>query len=459
MSKIQLKKPITSTKTINNFKNIHQIVYEHGKIVDVNDNFEFSLDELSKFYAKQCNKDSTKHQIKGEFLNLITNDHNMVYIEYNNKTIVRGICCFEVFEDIKTIGFGSLYVDEQFRGKGIAKQFIEFGELIGKAFRCETIFCKVDKSNTYAKELYEKYGFEVFSGDKSKESFWFISLETYNNGKSTTKKYTYNNRKEVSGRRRFKCLDCGQRFFEFKDLVKHASKYHKDLVGDEDIYKYLYEKRNPGPYICPICNKNPRPWDSEKRKYKRICDSPECAKKSREIFKKNMKKVYGTDNLLTDPEHQAKMMANRNISGKFKFSDGVEITYVGKYELDFLRYITERYKFDSTDIIECPRELYIEYYDIYTEKKRWYIPDFFMPKFNLVIEIKDGSKYPKDSKQKSLLKDKAVIKEDRFNYIKIVDKNYDDFDNFINMITENHFSEAKRDDKHIFMIPAQKFDF
>ena len=347
-----------------------------------------------------------------------------------------------------------LYTDLEYRLKGVGSYMLSYAEFMAdKCYESKLLKVKVNEKNESAISFYTKYGFS--REDQSKENFWFISMES--STLNSSKKYVYNNKREVTGRRRFKCKDCGQRFLVFDELVKHASKYHKDLVGDEDIYKYLYEKRNPGPYICPICNKNPRPWDPVKRKYKRICDSPECAKKSREIFRKNMKKVYGTDNLLKDPEHQAKMMANRHISGKFKFPDGVEITYVGNYELDFLRYLVDKYKFDSTDIVECPRELYIQYYDIYTEKERWYIPDFFLPKFDLVVEIKDGSKYPKDSKQKSLLKDKAVIKEDKFNYIKIVDKDYTDFDNFINMVIENHYSEEKRDTKHIFMIPVQKF--
>ena len=152
-------------------------------------------------------------------------------------------------------------------------------------------------------------------------------------------------------------------------------------------------------------------------------------------------------------------MANRSISGKYKFPDGVEITYVGTYELDFLEYLVEKYKFDSTDIIECPREMYIKYYDDYTQKERWYIPDFYLPKYDLVVEIKDGSKYPQDSKRKSLLKDKAVIKADKFNYIKIVDKDYTDLDNYISSTLEKNFSESKKDSKHIFMIPEQKFSF
>ena len=111
--------------------------------------------------------------------------------------------------------------------------------------------------------------------DFSIESYDY-SMETVQTG---TKKYKYNNKRKVTGRRRFKCMDCGQRFGEFNQLKLHAERYHKDLIQGEDIYKYLYEKRNPGPYICTICRKRPRVWNEKNHKYSRICDNPECAKK------------------------------------------------------------------------------------------------------------------------------------------------------------------------------------
>ena len=269
----------------------------------------------------------------------------------------------------------------------------------------------------------------------------------------SVKKYKYNNKKKVTGRRRFKCMDCGQRFGTFDQLFNHATKFHSDLIGDEDPYKYLYEKRNPGPYICPICKKNLREWDPKKRKYTRICSDPKCKEESRKLFQKNMKRVYGTDNLLNDPERQAELLANRSISGKFKFPDNVEIMYVGKYELDFLNYCVEKWHFTSEDIIPCPSKFYIQYYDIYTKKTRWYMPDFYIPKYNLVIEIKDGSKYPIESKAKTALKEKAVIAANMFNYIKIVDKDYSDFEDYILIRNDANYAETNDKKEYIFIIP------
>ena len=84
---------------------------------------------------------------------------------------------------------------------------------------------------------------------------------------------------------------------------------------------------------------------------------------------------------------------------------------------------------------------------------RYYIPDFFMPKYNLIIEIKDASKYPIDSKAKMRMKESAVIKLDKFNFIKIVEKDYSDFDDLLKNLAENNVSEYKDKSEHIFIIP------
>ena len=50
-------------------------------------------------------------------------------------------------------------------------------------------------------------------------------------------KYRYNNKNTVRIYRNYKCLDCGQRFEKFDQLLNHAKHYHKDLIGDKDPYR------------------------------------------------------------------------------------------------------------------------------------------------------------------------------------------------------------------------------
>ena len=146
-------------------------------------------------------------------------------------------------------------------------------------------------------------------------------------------------------------------------------------------------------------------------------------------------------------------MANRHISGRYKFKDGNEIPFIGTYEEDFLKHCEEQFGFESIDICEVPAKLYINYFDPVLNRNRWYIPDYFLPKYNLVIEIKDASKYPVDSKALMVLKENAVIKANKFNYIKIVEKDYRDFDEFIESFSENHFSMEKHDNEFTIIIP------
>lgn len=271
-------------------------------------------------------------------------------------------------------------------------------------------------------------------------------------------KYFYNNAYNPATYKRYKCYTCGRRFSEYNQLYKHTIKDHSDLTANEpDIDRYLYEMRNPGPHICVICKKNPCVWDKNKKKYLRMCDNPECKRVYRENFRKNMKKRYGTDNLLKDPERQAIMLANRKISHVYTFKDGITINCVGKYELDFINYCENVLHLTSEDVIPAPPSTYTQYYDPLDKKNHIYIPDFYMPKYNLVIEIKDGSKYPIESKYKAELKGKAVVKLNKYNYIKIVDKQYDNFEKLLEEFSSYDLLESKPD-KFVFIIPKSNSD-
>jgi len=62
-------------------------------------------------------------------------------------------------------------------------------------------------------------------------------------------------------------------------------------------------------------------------------------------------------------------------------------------------------------------------------KKHIYHPDFYLPEYDLVVEIKSTYWY-NVHKGKCLLKEEYTKKE--HNYILILDKNYLEFDMFIN---------------------------
>lgn len=463
----QITAPPSNEKDI--IKDIYKVRYENKKFVlydwdfkksNIKFNYDSFLNLFKEFFESDhqwddsWNLPDSEEKWNNECKERL--DSGNVWVTCDSDGTVKGFITLS--RDNKRIIIHELAVSSKYKGNGYGKKLMEFAEVLAADAKCNQTCVEVYEKNKVAKSLYEKLGYRMVYSKKSgndshlsTESLMY-SIESANQIKRTGK-YTYNNKKKVGGRRRFKCLDCGQRFHEFMQLYNHAEKFHKDLIGDQDVYRYLYEKRNPGPYICPICNKNPREWNDKNHKYRRICSAPDCKKKARELYSKNMKRVYGTDNLLTDPARQEEMLKNRSISGIYTFQDGVQISYVGEYERDFIMHCIEKFGYGSTDLMNCPRKYYLEYYDPYTEKNRFYMPDFYIPKYNLVIEIKDGSKYPIDSKAKAKLKEKAVVDSKLFNYVKIVEKVYTDFDSVIDMFNNDAYAENHFDKDFVIVIP------
>ena len=71
------------------------------------------------------------------------------------------------------------------------------------------------------------------------------------------------------------------------------------------------------------------------------------------------------------------------------------------------------------------------------------MPDYYLPNFNLIVEIKDGGSNPNNhpkiqnvDKVKEELKDQALRNQTKYNFIKIVNKEYETFDFLIKAITD-----------------------
>lgn len=254
----------------------------------------------------------------------------------------------------------------------------------------------------------------------------------------------------------YKCQLCGDNFVELEDLYGHLEDEHNDAIPKDftvpQFYYYLKTGKSHGK--CVIC-KMPTRWNDSTGKYHRFCDMPQCKEKYRKEFKKRMIGKYGRVHLLNDPEQQKKMLANRSISGKYKWSDGKEIPYTGSYELDFLKFLDLFMNFDSSDIMSPSPHTY---YYLYEGEEKFYIPDFFIPSLNLEIEIKDGGDNPNKhhkiqevDKVKERLKDQVMMSQNEFNYIKIVNKNYDPFFEFLFKL-KKEFNEHGEKYKRIFIL-------
>ena len=238
---------------------------------------------------------------------------------------------------------------------------------------------------------------------------------------SSTKKY----------KKKYKCPYCEVRL-ERPKLVQHVQNKHADLIPEgytalRVVFNYINKKECGH---CIICGKE-TPWNEEKGRYERLCNSDECRKAYEKMTRERTKKKYGTDNMQGDPRYaaeiQKKALANRRISGEYQFSDGGKVMYVGSYEKKFLEFMDIVMKINSEDIISPGPEM--EY--MLKGKKHLYLPDFYYIPYNLLIEIKDGQdnrnenqEMMKDNIPKQKAKEKAVIDSGKFNYVKITNNDF-----------------------------------
>ena len=201
-------------------------------------------------------------------------------------------------------------------------------------------------------------------------------------------------------------------------------------------FYFLQTKKDHG--SCIIC-KNNTEWLESRMKYARFCNNPKCKEIYREQFKNRMIKSYGKITLLNDPEQQRKMLLAKKNSGYYELSDGSKIEYASSYEHHFLMMIDHLFRITGNDIMgPSPHTYYYDYInpeDKENEGKKFYIPDYYFPSMNLEVEIKQNtSTHPKIlriDKVKEKCKDDMMKTIPGINYIKIIDKNYEDFFKFI----------------------------
>lgn len=254
-----------------------------------------------------------------------------------------------------------------------------------------------------------------------------------------------------------KCPLCQEKVIGNKtNMANHLEREHEEEIPEgQSPGEYLYLTEHEGqPRKCMICKK-PTEWNPKTNKYNAFC-SEKCKEEYVKLAKARMKKVYGKECILDDPEVQKSMLANRSISGKYMFSDGGIVTYTGSYELDFCKMMDSFLQFNSTDIIMPSPHEYIYKYE---NKNHFYFPDAFITSIGLEIEIKDGGDNPNMhhkiqdvDKVKEKLKDDVLKAQTEFHYIKIENKDYRDFFNLLERIANDELSEKEKNEK-IKIIP------
>lgn len=229
-------------------------------------------------------------------------------------------------------------------------------------------------------------------------------------------------------KRKYQCPYCNDKYDRVK-LVDHIEKKHsefipKDFTASRIVFN-IVNKKEKGK--CTICGKESS-WDEDKCRYDRFC-SDKCKKAYEQLAAERLKRVRGTtkQEMLKDPEYQNNvMLANRSISGKYKFQDGTIRTYVGSYEHKFLEFMDKFLNVKSEDL-ETPGPI-IEY-KFKGETHKWITDAYYAP-YNLAFDIKDGGDNPNkrempEYRAKQTAKEDAIRKQGKYNYIRLTDNKFE----------------------------------
>ena len=226
--------------------------------------------------------------------------------------------------------------------------------------------------------------------------------------------------------KRYKCPYCDYRGTKI-DLIEHVQDEHEEMIpkgftAARVVFNYIYHKTHG---TCVVCKRETE-WDEDKCKYKRLCGRKVCNEALRNAYKKNMLHVYGKTTLLNDPEQQEKMLKNRGISGKYKFSDGGVHIYTGSYEKKTMEFLDKVLHYKSTDIL-APGPTFD--YEFKGKKLKW-ITDILIIPYNLVIEVKDGGDNPNNRsmpeyRAKQIAKEKMITNMGKYNYLRLTNNNFE----------------------------------
>lgn len=236
-----------------------------------------------------------------------------------------------------------------------------------------------------------------------------------------------------------KCPSCGRNFNKKEFLVDHINQVHQnDIPKNMNTEQYIYYSSHgtiKGKCMCG-CGKDTE-WNYKTGKPYKLNSSPECISRLRATAVKN-----GADgHLLKSMDYQKNVMQKgRNIAGVYTFKNGIKIDYLAKNELAFLKFCETVCEFTGNMIVSAYQTFTYMDGDI----ERTYMPDFYLPDYNLLVEIKGNNQnpeYQKDTGYKVKLKDDVMRKQKEFNYIKIVDNKFGEFleilFNIVNVIKNN----------------------
>ncbi len=184
--------------------------------------------------------------------------------------------------------------------------------------------------------------------------------------------------------------------------------HNKEKVKDAFLKKYGFEHAFHSPEVKEKIKKT----NIDRYGFENAAQSPLIQSKMRET---SLKK-FGVEHNMQNEE-----LFNKNqISGKrLKIHEKSGLTYRGTYEKDFLDLYHTKLSIKNIGGITY----------FFNSKTKKYFPDFYIPELNLIVEIKNSYLYNKNLAQ-NLAKQRACL-ELGFNYVFIIDKNYEEFEGLV----------------------------
>ena len=233
--------------------------------------------------------------------------------------------------------------------------------------------------------------------------------------------------------RNTRCPFCPKIFDDKHKYCHHiASKHNEQVPEDAEPLEFAYSLlvHKPIGRLCVMCKQKPVRFNSESLKYDRLCDNPACKEAYVKLMKSRMVKVHGQEHLLNDADMQRKMLYNHPYAHDFIWDAEHKFRIIGSYEEDFLKKLRAIGWSPNDVIAPSPNNYWYKWKD---GTLHLYIPDFYIPSLALEVEIKESDNtHPRmdHSREIEYLKDARMHAEEKktnIHYIKIIDKNYDEF--------------------------------
>lgn len=186
----------------------------------------------------------------------------------------------------------------------------------------------------------------------------------------------------------YDCLICFERFYSKRDRTGHISKNHVSVQEYATIVFPKQKKKGPTKNPFCICGKQKKLISLE-RGFRIFC-SIECRNESR---KKKIRDIS------LDPKHLGNVKILKRYGGSFKDVELSGIVYEKTmgWEFLFLRDL-QKFKISPEDVTrDVPKVFWRISKD--DRKVRKYTADFFVPRKNLLVEIKSGYTFHADSKE------------------------------------------------------------